>query len=228
MVPCGGAIHCSTLGTGLTLTIDGCSITGALSGATRGGAISFTGLNDSLSASNSTIAGTVTKVNVANVNSSDFKSRVLTSDLNLVDLHFAVQYQFADPVKTLFRLQDPEATLSGVSESAIREIVGRSTLDEVLVGNTRPEITRRAKELIQRILDEEGVPQELIHLAQAESGFFPRVISRAAAGGMWQFLKWRGNEYGLKQTPYTDDRNDPEIVKLTGIYHNLIRYWAEV
>jgi membrane protease subunit HflK len=96
---------------------------------------------------------TVTKVNVANVNSSDFKSRVLTSDLNLVDLHFAVQYQFADPVKTLFRVQDPEATLSGVSESAIREIVGRSTLDEVLVGNTRPEITRRAKELIQRILD---------------------------------------------------------------------------
>ena len=96
---------------------------------------------------------TVTKVNVANVNSSDFKSRVLTSDLNLVDLHFAVQYQFADPVKTLFRLQNPEATLSEVSESAIREIVGRSTLDEVLVGNTRPEITRRAKELIQSILD---------------------------------------------------------------------------
>jgi modulator of FtsH protease HflK len=96
---------------------------------------------------------TVTKVNVANVNSSDFKSRVLTSDVNLVDLHFAVQYQFSDPVKTLFSVQNPEQTLSDVSESAIREIVGRSTLDEVLVGNTRPEITRRAKELIQRILD---------------------------------------------------------------------------
>jgi PKHD-type hydroxylase len=24
------------------------------------------------------------------------------------------------------------------------------------------------------------------------------------------------------------DRNDPEVVKLTGLYHNLIRYWAEV
>ena len=35
-------------------------------------------------------------------NSSDFKSRVLTSDVNLVDLHFAVQYQFTDPVKKLF------------------------------------------------------------------------------------------------------------------------------
>jgi membrane protease subunit HflK len=96
---------------------------------------------------------TVTKVNVANVNSSEFKSRVLTADVNLVDLQFAVQYQFSDPVKKLFRVLDPEETLSQVSESAIREIVGRSTLDEVLVGTTRPEITRRTKELIQRTLD---------------------------------------------------------------------------
>jgi modulator of FtsH protease HflK len=95
----------------------------------------------------------VNVVNVASVNSSDFKSRVLTSDVNLVDLHFAVQYQFADPVKKLFRVREPEATLSEVSESAIREIVGRSTLDELLVGTTRPDITRRAKELIQRVLD---------------------------------------------------------------------------
>jgi modulator of FtsH protease HflK len=96
---------------------------------------------------------TVTKVDVASVNSSDFKSRVLTSDVNLVDLHFAVQYQFTDPVKKLFRVRDPETTLSEVSESAIREIVGRSTLDDVLVGTTRPEITRRTKELIQHTLD---------------------------------------------------------------------------
>jgi membrane protease subunit HflK len=95
----------------------------------------------------------VTKVDVASINSSDFKSRVLTSDVNLVDLHFAVQYQFTDPVKKLFRVRDPESTLSEVSESAIREIVGRSTLDEVLVGTTRPEITRRTKELIQHTLD---------------------------------------------------------------------------
>ena len=92
-------------------------------------------------------------VNVASVNSSDFKSRVLTSDVNLVDLHFAVQYQFTDPVKKLFRVRDPETTLSEVTESAIREIVGRSTLDELLVGSTRAEITRRTKELIQHVLD---------------------------------------------------------------------------
>jgi membrane-bound lytic murein transglycosylase D len=68
----------------------------------------------------------------------------------------------------------------------------------------------RYRPMIQRILDEEGLPEELIHVAQAESGFIPRALSRKAAGGMWQFLKWRGNEYGLEQTRYTDDRMDPE------------------
>jgi len=96
---------------------------------------------------------TLTKVNVANVNSSDYKSRVLTSDVNLVELRFAVQYQYTDPVKVLFKVADPEATLRGVSESAFRQIVGQSTLDDVLVGATRPHITQRTKELIQRTLD---------------------------------------------------------------------------
>jgi membrane-bound lytic murein transglycosylase D len=73
--------------------------------------------------------------------------------------------------------------------------------------------------MILRILDEEGVPRELLHLAQAESGFLPRAISRKAAGGMWQFLKWRGNEYGLKQTPDTDDRMDPEMATRSAARH---------
>ena len=68
----------------------------------------------------------------------------------------------------------------------------------------------RYKPMIQRILDEEGVPQELIFLAQAESGFMPRAVSRKKATGMWQFVQFRGREYGLNQTPYVDDRLDPE------------------
>ena len=68
----------------------------------------------------------------------------------------------------------------------------------------------RYRPLVQRILDEEGLPQELIHLAQAESGFLPRAMSRKAAGGMWQFVAWRGREYGLNQSRYSDDRLDPE------------------
>jgi membrane-bound lytic murein transglycosylase D len=68
----------------------------------------------------------------------------------------------------------------------------------------------RYRSLIQRILDEEGVPQELIHLAQAESGFMPRAVSRKKATGMWQFMQFRGREYGLVQTRSSDDRLDPE------------------
>jgi membrane-bound lytic murein transglycosylase D len=64
--------------------------------------------------------------------------------------------------------------------------------------------------MIQKVLAEEGVPQELIYLAQAESGFLPRAVSSAAAGGMWQFIQSRGNQYGLMQTAYSDDRYDPE------------------
>ena len=81
---------------------------------------------------------------------------------------------------------------------------GRKTLIAAM------ERSGRYRPMIQRVLDEEGIPQELIHLAQAESGFIPRALSRKAAGGMWQFLAWRGQEYGLARTPYIDERMDPE------------------
>ncbi len=68
----------------------------------------------------------------------------------------------------------------------------------------------RYRPMIERILAEEGVPLELIHLAQAESGFLPRAVSWAAAVGMWQFVQFRGREYGLMQSAFHDDRLDPE------------------
>jgi modulator of FtsH protease HflK len=96
---------------------------------------------------------TITKVNVASVNTSEYKSRVLTADINLVDLRFGVQYRNDDPIKVLFRVRDPDATLREVSESAIREIVGQNELDSVLVGATRQKITDDTKSLIQRTLN---------------------------------------------------------------------------
>jgi membrane-bound lytic murein transglycosylase D len=77
----------------------------------------------------------------------------------------------------------------------------------------------RYKPMISRILAEEGVPQELIYLAQAESGFLPRAVSHKAAVGMWQFVQARGREYGLRQTGYHDDRLDPEKATRSAARH---------
>jgi membrane-bound lytic murein transglycosylase D len=68
----------------------------------------------------------------------------------------------------------------------------------------------RYKDLIERVLKEEGLPRELIFVAQQESGFLPRAVSNKACVGLWQFAKFRGKEYGLDQTTSTDDRMDPE------------------
>src|ERR1700680_40586 len=64
--------------------------------------------------------------------------------------------------------------------------------------------------MISRVLREEGMPQDLIYLAQAESAFQPLALSRAGARGIWQFVAWRGNEYGLRHTWWVDERQDPE------------------
>ena len=66
------------------------------------------------------------------------------------------------------------------------------------------------RDMILRIFKEEGVPQDLIYLAQAESGFKPLALSRARARGMWQFMASRGVGYGLHRNWWVDDRQDPE------------------
>ena len=68
----------------------------------------------------------------------------------------------------------------------------------------------RYKAMIERVLAQEGLPQELIFLAQAESGFMPRALSPKLCVGLWQFAKFRGEEYGLSVNGSVDERMDPE------------------
>lgn len=95
----------------------------------------------------------VTKVNVSEVRSLEYKSRVLTADINLIEMSLGVQYQLRDPVRFLFQIREPEQTLREVSESAIREAVGQTKLDDIIVGN-RQAITTRTRDLIQRTMDQ--------------------------------------------------------------------------
>ena len=77
------------------------------------------------------------------------------------------------------------------------------------------------KGMIQRVLAEEGVPQDLIYLAVAESGFNPKALNRKShAGGMWQFMP--SPVYGLKRDSYVDERFDPE--KSTRAYARYMKF----
>ena len=65
------------------------------------------------------------------------------------------------------------------------------------------------KEMISKNLLAQGVPQDLIYLAVAESGFQPQAMNaRSGAGGMWQFMPT--GAYGLTRNGWFDERFDPE------------------
>ena len=82
---------------------------------------------------------------------------------------------------------------------------GHATLERSL------ERAGKYKEMIQRILRENGVPQDLIYLAVAESGFQTQVVNAGSgAAGMWQFMPFRG-AYGLERNGFFDERFDPEL-----------------
>ena len=90
---------------------------------------------------------------------------------------------------------------------------GRATLEHAWARSGR------YRDMISRILQQEGVPQDLIYLAQAESGFQPLALSRAGARGMWQFMAQSGALYGLERSWWVDDRQDPEKSTLAAARH---------
>jgi modulator of FtsH protease HflK len=91
-------------------------------------------------------------VNTAAIQSFTEQTRMLTSDENLVDINMEVQFRAANALDYAFNVFKPEDTLKEVSESAIREVIGRSRLDSVLESG-RLDIVTRTQELIQRTLD---------------------------------------------------------------------------
>jgi membrane-bound lytic murein transglycosylase D len=128
---------------------------------------------------------------------------------SILDMTFPTDPNLRPKVK-----EEIEATVSQLplqENDAVLSYVHYFSTDrgrKVLLGGLRR--SGRYRPLVQRILDNEGVPQELIYLAQVESGFLPRARSYKQAVGMWQFVQFRGREYGLMQGPGTDDRLDPE------------------
>ena len=90
-------------------------------------------------------------VNIQEVNDFNFSKEMLTADEWYVFIDIAVQYRRTDPVKYSFEVQDPDQTLNDVTESALRGVVGTSTLAS-LIGERREEIPARTMVELQETL----------------------------------------------------------------------------
>ena len=94
-------------------------------------------------------------VNVEEVNDYRFRTEMLTADEQYVFIDMVVQYRRTDPVLFSFEVEDPELTLQDVTESALRGVVGTSSL-ELLIGERREEIPARTQDELQETLEGYG------------------------------------------------------------------------
>jgi len=120
---------------------------------------------------------TVDIVNTNEVNNYPFRTEILTADEQYVFIQMVVQYRREDPVKFSFEVVEPEQTLHDVTESALREVIGTSTLLE-LVTDRRDQIAPRTSEVLQKTLDnyDAGITVTSISLEKLD---YPQAVQAA-------------------------------------------------
>jgi len=95
----------------------------------------------------------VVKVDVGQIRSTADRVRMLTKDENIVDIEFNVQYRVSDPELYLFGSRDPEDTLKAAAESAVREVMGNTSMDDILTGD-RAKLATDASHKLQESLNQ--------------------------------------------------------------------------
>jgi membrane protease subunit HflK len=82
------------------------------------------------------------------------ESLMLTGDENIVDVNFTIYWVIKDASAFLFNVEDPEATIKAVGESAMREVVGQSQVEPIITQD--PRLAANVRELMQKTLDRYG------------------------------------------------------------------------
>jgi len=116
-------------------------------------------------------------VNINAVENFPYQTEMLTSDRNYVFIQMVVQFRREDPVAYSFKVVDPESTLQDVTESALREVVGTSTLIR-LVTEQRDQIAPRTQAIVQSTLNayETGIVVTSISLEDLD---YPGAVQEA-------------------------------------------------
>lgn len=111
----------------------------------------------------------VTKVNVTDVRNISDQVRLLTRDENIVQISYNVQYEVADPRNFLFGTREPDDTLKQAAESAIRDVIGGSTMDMILTGGERAALAAEARVRLQRTIDSysTGIAVTVLNISDA-------------------------------------------------------------
>jgi membrane protease subunit HflK len=90
---------------------------------------------------------------------------MLTGDQNIIDVDFVVQWRIKNAADYLFNIRNPDATVKLAAESAIREVIGQTTLEDALTVK-RGEVEAATKELLQSILDSYGAGVYIVEIKQ--------------------------------------------------------------
>ena len=106
-------------------------------------------------------------------------SAMLTADQNIVEIKFAVQYRLNDARAYLFETKDPANAVVQAAESAVREVVGRMTM-EVALADERDQIAPRVRERTQAILDLYKVGVDIVGINLQQTGVRPPEQVQAA------------------------------------------------
>jgi membrane protease subunit HflK len=91
-------------------------------------------------------------INVADIRTARNKSKMLTSDENIVVMSIEIQYNVKDAQDFAFEIRDPDLTLQQTAETAIREVVGNNDMD-LIITEGRAVVGSATKEIMQQILD---------------------------------------------------------------------------
>jgi membrane protease subunit HflK len=91
------------------------------------------------------------------------ESLMLTGDENIIDLDFSVTWRVADAARYAFSIRAPEESVKAVAESAMREVVGKTPLQQILTTG-RGQVQLQAAELMQRTLDGWGSGVQVVEV----------------------------------------------------------------